>query len=36
MTSNRNYVSEALIRRLMRALRIDHSQAIDFYLQELF
>ena len=36
MSSNRNYVSQALIRRLMRALRIDHSQATDLYLQELF
>ena len=35
MTSNRNYMSEALIKRLMVALRIDHKQAIDLYLMEL-
>ena len=35
MSSNRNYVSEALIKRLMAALRIDNNQATDLYLQEL-
>ena len=35
MTGNRNYVSEALIKRLMKALRIDHKQAIALYFQQL-
>ena len=35
-TSNRNFVSGALIKRLRRALRISHSQATDLHIQELF